>query len=463
MPGRTQTAMISRPTMAQEFNFDGLVGPSHHYGGLSFGNIASEQHEGEASNPREAAIQGLQKMRALYDLGIPQGVFPPHFRPELSLARRMGFEGSNESILTQLMSEAPLLLAACYSASSMWTANAATVCPSADSGDARVHFTPANLQNRIHRSIEPPTTSRILRAVFGDEDRFALHEPLPATAALGDEGAANHTRLTSAAGAAGLHLFVFGESAAEPWNPRPKVFPARQTKEASVAVARLHRIPNDRVLLVQQNPDAIDGGVFHNDVISVGHRDVFLHHQEAFIETPAVIDSVRTAFEQVTGRELRTIEVPAEAVPIGTAVATYLFNSQLVTRPDGSIALIAPKECEESERVRTYVSSIVNKEGPINEVHYFDVRQSMHGGGGPACLRLRVELTDVELAAVAPGVLFSPQLHDVLVKWIERHYRDSLRPKDLADPALMLESQTALDELTTLMNIGSVYPFQLTP
>ena len=447
--------------MAREYNFDGLVGPSHHYGGLSFGNVASEQHEGEASNPRQAALQGLQKMRALHDLGVPQGVFPPHFRPELSLARRMGFDGSNEKILATVAAEQPLLLAACYSASSMWTANAATVCPSADSEDRKVHFTPANLQNKIHRSIEAPTTARILRAVFANPDRFIHHEPLPSTAALGDEGAANHTRFAPDHGQPGLHLFVYGESAAEPWSPKPKVFPARQTKEASGAIQRLHQIPGDRVLLLQQNPEVIDQGVFHNDVISVGHRDVFLHHELAFLADGTAIPDLRARYEAVTGQPLRTIEVPAGAVPVGTAVATYLFNSQLVTRPDGRIALIAPKECEESERVRDYVASLVEGDAAIDEVHYFDLRQSMHGGGGPACLRLRVELTDEEEAAMAPSVRFSADLHDRLVAWVEKNYRDAVRPRDLADPALMNESRAALDELTQLLGLGAIYPFQL--
>ncbi|MEL7372263.1 MAG: N-succinylarginine dihydrolase [Myxococcota bacterium] len=447
--------------MAREFNFDGLVGPSHHYGGLSFGNVASQQHEGEASNPRQAALQGLQKMRALHDLGIPQGVFPPHYRPELSLARRMGFEGTDAEILRAVAQQQPLLLAACYSASSMWTANAATVCPSVDAEDDKVHFTPANLQNKIHRSIEPPTTGRILRAVFDDEALFAHHTPLPPTAALGDEGAANHTRLAPNFENKGVHLFVYGETVAVPWDPRPKIFPARQTKEASEAICRLHKIPSNQVVLAHQNPDIIDQGVFHNDVISVGHRDVFFHHELAFVDTKATIDALKTAFEKTTGQPLRTIEVPDEAVPVGTAIMTYLFNSQLVTRPDGKMALVAPKECEQNDRVRAYVQSLIESDAPIDEVHYFDLRQSMNGGGGPACLRLRVELTDREAAAVRPGAQFSEALHATLVQWVEKHYRTSIRPKDLADPELMEQTRVALDELTAILELGSIYPFQL--
>src|SRR5215831_8578385 len=217
--------------MAREFSFDGLVGPTHHYGGVSFGNIASSQHEGEMSRPRQAALQGLEKMRALHELGVPQAIFPPHMRPELSLARRMGFRGSDLQVLQDLAREMPLHLAACYSPSSMWTANSATVSPSADSLDRKVHLTPANLQNKIHRCIEAPTTARILRAIFRDPERFEHHEPLPSTAALGDEGAANHNRFAPEHGSRGVQLFVYGESTISPWGPRPKVFPARQTME----------------------------------------------------------------------------------------------------------------------------------------------------------------------------------------------------------------------------------------
>jgi len=448
-------------TRARELNFDGLVGPSHHYGGLSFGNVASSEHEGELSNPRQAALQGLAKIRALAELGAPQALFPPHLRPELSLARRMGFRGDDGAVLRHLAREMPLLLAACYSASSMWMANAATVSPSADSADGKVHLTPANLQNRIHRSIEAATTARILAAVFRDPELFVHHEPLPSTAALGDEGAANHTRLAPDHAARGVQLFVYGESAANPWNPRPKVFPARQTLEACLSLKRLHRVPDEQAIVAQQNPEVIDQGVFHNDVISVGNLDVFFFHQEAFLETDKTIDELLRKYERTTGGALKLIRVTKDQVSVAAAVGTYLFNSQLVTLPGGKTFLVAPKECEENDQVRAYVAGLVDGDAPIDEVRYFDLRQSMQGGGGPACLRLRVVLTEREERAIAPGVVFSPALDRKLVAWIERHYRDRLRPSDLADPALLVESRTALDELTRILELGSIYPFQL--
>lgn len=447
--------------VTQELNFDGLVGPTHNFGGISFGNLASSANSGSLSNPRQAALQGLDKMRLLHELGVPQAILPPHHRPELSLARRLGFTGDDVAILNRLAREEPLLLAACYSASSMWTANAATVSPSADSRDGRVHLTPANLLNKIHRSIETPTTHRVLKAVFRDAERFVVHEPLPSTAALGDEGAANHTRLCTEHGAVGVQLFVYGESAANPWVAKPKTFPARHTLEASQALARLHDLPSERVVMAQQNPKAIDQGVFHNDVISVGDRDFFLHHAEAFVDTAATIDELRRAFAASTDGELSCFEIPADEVPLAKAVSTYLFNSQLVALPDGRRALVAPTECQEDEAVRDVIDRMVSSGVPVHEVRYVDLRQSMRGGGGPACLRLRVCLTDDEQSAMAQGVRYTPQHHRAIADWITRRYRTELCPADLADPDLLDEVRVALDELTTMLGLGAIYPFQL--
>lgn len=446
--------------MAMEINFDGIVGPSHNYGGLSFGNIASQTHEGQLSRPKEAALQGLAKMRLLHDLGVAQAVMPPHMRPDLGLARRIGFSGSEAEILSTLAKEAPLVLAACYSASAMWTANAATVSASADTRDGRLHFTPANLQNKVHRSIEAPTTSRVLAAIFADEALFAHHEPLPGTAALGDEGAANHTRFARTHDTPGLELFVYGESAANPFGPRPKNFPARQTQEASEAVARLHGLSKERHLVLQQSPEVIDQGVFHNDVIAVGHLQTLFAHEKAF-EDAKDLDRLRRAVSRSCGFELQTIIVSEEAVPVSDAVASYIFNSQLVTTGAGKLALIAPMECKENERVHRHLESIVADPGGFDEVHYVELRQSMQGGGGPACLRLRVPMSEVEAEAFAPGVRFGPELHARLEAWVQKHYTDSLSPADLADPAFVQGCREALDELTSILGLGSIYAFQL--
>ena len=139
---------------AYEVNFDGLVGLTHHYAGLSFGNVASTRNQQAVANPKLAARQGLLKMKQLADLGFVQAVLPPHERPQVDLLRQLGFSGTDAQVLARAAQQAPRLLCAVSSASAMWTANAATVSPSSDTADGRVHFTVANLNNKFHRASE---------------------------------------------------------------------------------------------------------------------------------------------------------------------------------------------------------------------------------------------------------------------------------------------------------------------
>src|SRR6187401_603462 len=193
----SRMAMTRATREHREFAFDGLVGPTHHYAGLSTGNLASERHRGKLGNPRAAALQGLAKMRKVRELGAGQALLPPHERPHLGFLRSLGFGGSDADVLEAAYRSDPWLLSVASSASSMWAANAATVTPSSDSSDARLHLTPANLCSMLHRSLEAPSTTRILRKLFADAARFCVHDPLPAHPSLGDEGAANHTRLAT--------------------------------------------------------------------------------------------------------------------------------------------------------------------------------------------------------------------------------------------------------------------------
>jgi succinylarginine dihydrolase len=449
---------------ACEINFDGLVGPTHNYAGLSHGNVASMTHGGAVSNPREAALQGLAKMKFLADLGLKQAVLPPHERPSLETLRALGFAGSDAEVLRAAAKHAPKLLVACSSASNMWVANAATVAPSADTADGRAHFTPANLVAKFHRSIEPPQTARTLRAIFRDEARFAVHDPVPGGQAMGDEGAANHTRLAPTHGHYGLHFFVYGHRAlgAPAVKAAAGRFPSRQALEASEAVARRHGLGEDNTVFAQQAPAAIDAGVFHNDVICVGNENVLLYHEQAFIGTAAVVADLRRYYVKLNpGGELIGLRVPARQVPLHDAVKSYLFNSQLVTLPAGGMALIAPSDCAETPRVRDFLRELIARDGtPVRQVHYFDLKQSMRNGGGPACLRLRVVLNDAELAALPPGVFLHDRSYARLTAWVKKHYRDRLTHADLADPQLLDETRRALDELTRILGLGRIYPFQ---
>jgi succinylarginine dihydrolase len=443
-----------------EVNFDGLVGPTHNYGGLSYGNVASQSNFQQSSNPREAALQGLAKMKALMEMGFVQGVLAPQERPDLAGLRALGFSGTDAQVIEKAARDAmPLLVASC-SASSMWVANAATVSPSADTDDGRVHFTAANLNCKYHRSIEHPTTSRVLGAMFNHQQHFAHHAALPAVAQFGDEGAANHTRFCHDYGQPGVEFFVFGRSAFDTRYPAPQKYPARQTLEASQAVARLHGLSAEGVVYAQQNPAMIDQGVFHNDVIAVGNGEVLFYHEDAFLNTEHLLAELHDKLGRRGGR-FKAICVPRAEVAVEDAVRSYLFNSQLLSRADGSMLLIVPEECRSNERVWQYLQRLLAEGGPVAEVKVFDLKQSMQNGGGPACLRLRVALNETELAAVNQGVIMTPPLYDSLTHWVEKHYRDRMRESDLADPALLVECRTALDELTKILKLGAVYPFQI--
>ncbi len=448
-------------TSALEINFDGIVGPTYNYGGLSYGNLASMIHGGAVSNPRKAALQGLDKMRLLMDLGVKQALLPPQERPHLESLRRLGFVGSDEEVITRAGREAPGLLVEAYSASSMWAANAATLSPSADCLDGRVHITPANLTNNLHRSLETSETARILDVIFPDEKRFARHPPLPSATSLSDEGAANHFRLCAEHGDPGVEVFVYGRKGLGYENREVARFPSRQTREASEAVARLHRLPKARTLFVRQNPALIDAGVFHNDVICVSNEYVLFFHTSAFSGGDTTVEKLRRHVSEHCDRDLVLLSVSNEELSPVEAVDTYLFNSQIVTLPDASMVLVAPMECRVKPRAKGIVDRILSDgTNPIRSVRYVPVRESMRNGGGPACLRLRAVLTEDEIQGVHPGVLLSPRLYNDLRSWILRWYRTNLSSEDLLDPSFSVEVCTALDELTQLLDLGSIYRFQ---
>ncbi len=443
---------------AREFNFDGLVGPSHNYAGLSFGNVASSDNVKSESNPKQAALQGLAKMRSLAARGFAQALLPPQARPNFRLLRTVGFGGSDAHVLARAYKEAPVILACAYSASSMWTANAATVSPSADTADGRIHFTSANLNSKLHRAHEHEQSGRFLRAIFKQEHHFVVHDALPSTPAFGDEGAANHTRLCGAHGDRAVEVFVYGRVEFDTAAPAPLRFPARQTLEASQAVARLHGLSSPSTVYLQQDSGVIDQGVFHNDVIAVGNGNVLFYHQQAFLDEFAALSALERAMAGI-GVELCLVRVASTEISVQDAVSSYLFNSQLLSKADGKMALVVPRECQENQTVARYLQGLLESGGPVDELIQFDLRQSMRNGGGPACLRLRVVLSDAEALAMHQGVIMTEALYGQLVAFVEKHYRDRLVAADLADPTLAIEVNTALEELASILGLPGLYDF----
>lgn len=440
-----------------EMNFDGLIGSTHNYAGLSEGNLASTNNAKLVSHPRQAAKEGLAKMFRLHQLGLKQGVLLPQERLHMPTLRHLGFTGSDSEVIAKVSSSAPHLLAMCYSASSMWAANAATVSPSADTADGRVHFTPANLKSMFHRSIEAETTSRLLKVIFNNSACFAHHDALRGGVHFGDEGAANHNRLCSNYGDQGVELFVYGRRDFGD-SRRNTDFPARQSLEASMAIARRHQLHEDKVVMARQSAKVIDAGGFHNDVVSVSNKNVLFMHELAFEDKADLIDGVTRAFQ---GQPLHFVQVPDRSVSLENAIQSYLFNSQLVNLPNSEdMTLILPMESRENPAVYNYLLDLIEQDTPIKNLEFVDVRQSMRNGGGPACLRLRVVLTEQELARVNANFILDDQLFSRLNRWVDKHYRDELQASDLADPDLLDESRAALDELTQIMDIGSFYSFQ---
>jgi succinylarginine dihydrolase len=441
---------------AAEINFDVLVGQTHNYAGLAEGNIASAANRDRTSRPRAAALQGLAKMRLLAELGLAQGVLPPHERPFIPALRALGFSGSDRTVWAAAWRDEPRLARCAAAASAMWAANAATVSPSADCDDGRVNLTIANLTAMTHRAIEAGTTTRALRRLLPDPARFAVRGALPAQAAFADEGGANHLRLAPAPGAAGVEAFVYGRAGEE----TGAGFPARQTLEASRAVARRHGLRPSRTVFIRQARAAIDAGAFHNDVVAVAHETVLFVHESAFEAQRETLDALRRAAAPMF--DLEVVEALAGEVSLEEAVSSYLFNAQLVRLPGAArLTLIAPEEARECARVDAFLSGLAGANGPIGDVRFIDVRESMRNGGGPACLRLRIELTDAERAAATQGFFWSRALEARLTAWVNAHYRETLAPEDLGDPNLVDETHAALDALTQILPLGpGFYEFQ---
>jgi succinylarginine dihydrolase len=345
----------------------------------------------------------------------------------------------------------PELFKAVCSSSSMWTANAATVSPSLDTQDSKLHITPANLSTKFHRSLEAHATGKVLRQILTPASHHA-----PLVSMLSDEGAANHIRFSAEYGKPGLELFVYGYSFDQN-GIRPNIYPARQSKEACEEIISLHKLDTKNYVLAQQNPEAIDAGVFHNDVISTGNLNVFFYHEQAFLNTEETITELNTKFRALSGQDLILVKVEDNVISLKNAVETYLFNSQIVTLKDSSMLLIAPIECKEDMRAAAFIEKLIkDPKNPINQVHYFNLRESMRNGGGPACLRLRIVMSEAELKLCHQKVFLTNKLYSELYSWIEKHYRDQLSPADVVKPGFYEEVITAFKELEKILELKLV-------
>ncbi|MET3527935.1 N-succinylarginine dihydrolase [Phenylobacterium koreense] len=414
---------------AVEINFDGLPGPTHNYAGLSVGNVASQSNFGEVSYPRAAALQGLEKMRRLMELGLPQGFLPPPRRPAAQALRAFGFRGGEDEVLAAAAESDLALFRAACSASSMWRANAATVLAAPDTADGRVHLVTANLSGMLHRSLEADETWALLKRVFPNEDRFAVHGPLPHGRHFGDEGAANHMRLAASHGAPGINVFAHGES-------RGGAYPERQSRRASEVVARLAGLAPERTLFALQNAGAVQAGAFHNDVVAVANGPVIFAHPEAFADPARLYGELHARLPN-----LQVVET--FGVSLEDAVTSYLFNSQLVSLPDGGMALILPSDARENAAAWKAVEAVLAADNAITQAVVVDVRESMRNGGGPACLRLRVPVDGPARAAIDPRFLLDAARWETLARVVEAHWPEKIAAVDLVKPELWTAAREA--------------------
>ena len=438
--------------MFVELNIDALVGPTHHFGGVGVGNVASLAHTHQPSFPRAGALEGLRKARLVAELGVPQYVLPPVRRPLPHLLTSLGFTGEFTTQCAQARAAAPAAYSAVFSSASMWAANAATVAPACDCSDGRTHLTLANLSSSWHRWFEHADRQRQLEHMFAGSQApgVVIHSALPPVMPLRDEGAANHMRLCNATGDIGFHVFVYGESDLA---PRPARHVPRQTLAACQAIARLHGLDPKRTFYLQQHPDAIDAGVFHNDVIATSHRDMLIMHELAFIDAEGELSRLADAFQRATKSKLNVVRISREQLSLSEAVSSYLFNSQLLTPEDDrdAMILVCAEQCQRSPGACAVIESLIAaRDNPLREVRYVSLDQSMSGGGGPACLRLRLSLPRKELKHFAPSCRLTPELADRLQAAIQQTYPERLDWGSLAEPENMRQYELAYAALESI-------------
>lgn len=429
-----------------EANVDAIPGPTHLFSGLGVGNLASKEHSETPSHPRRAALESLAKAEFVASLGIPQFVWLPPQRPNTQFLTQCGFCGSIVEQVSASFEHAPEILHASLSSAFMWAANSGTFSPAVDCRDGRDHFTPANMISSLHRGSESLERAGDLAKLLAGDQQLVVHAPLPSLVPMRDEGAANHMRLSDASGTRAVNVFVYGVDDRSSDTTKQPTFYPRQTRSSVEAIGRQHQLRPDATFYIEQHPDAISAGAFHNDVIATSHRNVLVYHERAFSNN-VVVDEVRSRFRKLAGDQLVSICVPESELPLEEAVKSYLFNSQILTpNPDQSrMVLVSPMQCESNVAARSVIEQLIrNPDCPIQQVHFVSLDQSMSGGGGPACVRLRLPLSQQSIEArQATSYRLTEDLADRLRRSIEQFYPERIRLQDFLDPLTLEKAETA--------------------
>jgi len=422
-----------------QLNISELPGPTFMYSGLSADNVASLNNKHLAANPLKFALLSLQRMRLLLEEGVHQVIFPPHRRPDLQALGYCGFTGDMGHMIGSADKFSRGYLESLLAASSVWTANAATVTPSADSEDGKVHITTANLNSHFHRSIEASQTHAKLARVFADDNFFALHQALPSHNRFSDEGAANHMRFHVEGENRGLNVFVYGN---DPDNPG--YMQGRQSLWASKAICQLHALSSTQVWLQKQSKEAISRGIFHNDIISMNSHDLLVFHQQAYENHESLI-------EKLTALGICCVEIKAEEFSLEHALKTYFFNSEFIKGKDGSQVLVMSEKCQHDAKVHAQLERIQTAYNKEIKTIYVDLDDSLKNGGGPACLRLRVQLNQEQFSAIPSKFLLTQNKLNALQEVVTRFYRESLSYEDVFTETFQLSLQPVYSRLEQVL------------
>jgi succinylarginine dihydrolase len=415
-----------------EVQIDSLVGLTHHFGAHAHGNLASQSHGGQVSCPQKAALQGLEKMKWVMDQGGPQWVLPPLRRPRLDVLQQLGFWGTNaQQLCANVWQDASHLLKAVSSSSFIWTANLGYVAPRLDTQDGKLHLSISNLNSHFHRQLEAEARFVQLQYIFQKGD-VVIHPPVNYRG-FEDEGAANHTRLEGPESGP-LHIFVHGGRH------------GRQQLEAQKCWVRQSGLVDDRVLYLEQSQTALEGGVFHNDVIATGHGQHYFIHEKAYTEES--LDQLHSVFN--AKGDLILLITSQRDLDLSASVSTYLYNSQIIEKPNGHLSLLLPRECDRPD-VQGVLKSW-QRVKPMDE-HFMDLGESMMNGGGPACLRWRCLITEQQFQACHYGVQLTASLFQDLGEWILCHYPEHHRWEDLQASFWWKNEARAFEELSMILDI----------
>ncbi len=409
---------------------DGIIGPTYHYGGMAVGNVLSQAHKHQESYPKKAALEGLEKMNQVRQLGCLQYVLPPLCKDVDRLLSLWGYEqGDMTSRLKALGYAHPYYLSALFSGASAWVANSCHITPSCDALDGICHITPANLVSCFHRHLDVDGYRDFLHQLFLNDELFQIYDPLPVV--YTDEGMANTIRL-SGGNELGLYLHVYGKTLSQRFT---RTFPARQTKEAFDRICYTHKRQDS--MDIQQSPFAIDAGVFHNDVIAFGSHNLLVLHEHAFDNQVDVLNSITDRYQSKYGEPLHVYEVSNEVLSLDEAVHTYFFNSQLILVEKNTFHLLIPSRAMSHSGVKKSLKRLSKLKGLSITVHEVSCEESIKNGGGPACLRFFSVLNKAEHKAINSKFLLTDEMYEQWFQFIQTHYPDTLSFDDLKDFSVM--------------------------